>query len=138
MDYDQIDVPSTPQGRPAVDAPVGVTYRTIWECQKTSRHFLVTSSGRLWDIILPNRQGLHYELRKNSISSKHFDIFLGNRSQRVILNGQYSSLAKYEVGFPQGLLLGPLIFLIYINNLYKIFTSNPKKIAHTTLKILMP
>ena len=70
MDYDQIDVPSTPQGRPAVDAPVGVTYRTIWECQKTSRHFLVTTSGRLWDIILPNRQGLHYELRKNSISSK--------------------------------------------------------------------
>ena len=30
MDYGSVDVLSTSQGRPAADASLGVTYRTIW------------------------------------------------------------------------------------------------------------
>ena len=58
--------------------------------------------------------------------------FLDNRTQRVILNGQYSSWAKVEAGVPQGSILGPLLFLIYINDLSDNLASNPKLFADDT------
>ena len=58
--------------------------------------------------------------------------FLNNRTQRVILNGEYSSWAKVEAGVPQGLILGPLLFLIYINDLSENLASNPKLFADNT------
>ena len=51
--------------------------------------------------------------------------FLDNRTQRVILNGQYSSWAKVEAGVPQGSIFRPLLFLIYINNLSENLIFNP-------------
>ena len=58
--------------------------------------------------------------------------FLDNRTQRVSLNGQYSSWAKAEAGVPQGSILGPLLFLIYINDLSDNLASNPKLFADDT------
>ena len=58
-------------------------------------------------------QGLHYKLRQNGISGELLNIltdFLDNRTQRVILDGQYSSCFKVEAGVPQGSILGPLLF----------------------------
>ena len=43
--------------------------------------------------------------------------FLSNRYERVVLNGQSSSWADVKVGVPQGSILAPLFFLIYINDL---------------------
>ena len=54
--------------------------------------------------------------------------FLDNRTQRVILNGQYSSWAAV----PQGSILGPLLFLIYINDLSDNLASKPKLFADNT------
>ena len=58
--------------------------------------------------------------------------FLYQRKQRVVLNGQHSSWINTEVGVSQGSVLGPLFFLIYINDLSDGLTSNHKLLADDT------
>ena len=48
---------------------------------------------------------------------KLFQSFLCNMQQRVALNGQHSNWAQVLADFPQGLILGPLLLLVYINDL---------------------
>ena len=52
--------------------------------------------------------------------------FLENKFQRVVLNGQTSSWEQVLPGVPQGFVLGPLFFLIYMNDLSKNISSNTK------------
>ena len=58
--------------------------------------------------------------------------FLSNRKQRVVLNGQHSSWAGIKTGVPQGSILGPRLFLVYINDLTENLHSNSKIFADDT------
>ena len=55
--------------------------------------------------------------------------YLSDRKQRVILNGITSSWKPIKSGVPQGSIPGPLLFLIFINDLPDNIICNPKLFA---------
>ena len=58
--------------------------------------------------------------------------WLANRKQRVVLNGEASDWLHVSSGVPQGSVLGPLLFLIYINDLDCDLNSKISKFADDT------
>ena len=73
--------------------------------------------------------GLIFKLPQNDICEKIIIILvdsLNDRKQRIVLNGQCSSWVDIHAGVPQGSLLGPLSFLMYISDLSSYIKSKCK------------
>ena len=61
-----------------------------------------------------------------------FNDYLSNRKQAVVLNGSRSEFLHVRAGVPQGSVLGPILFLIYINDITSEVTSTIKLFADDT------
>ena len=61
------------------------------------------------------KKACYYGIRAHTF--KWIESFLNNRSQQVVIDGHFCINAKITSGVPQGSVLGPHIFLIYINDL---------------------
>ena len=105
-------------------------YKSFDACLDRRAMFLDISKAfdRVWHLGL-------YKLKQNGISGNLLETltdFLKDRKQRDVLNGQNSSWANVEAGVPQGSILGPLLFLIYINDLSDNLSTNVKLFADDT------
>ena len=80
-------------------------------------------------------KGLIFKLQSIGISGnllEWFTDYLANRKQRVCLNGHASSWKTPNAGVPQGSILGPLLFIIYINDIVNHIRTNIRLFADDT------
>ena len=88
--------------------------------------------------------GIIYKLTQNGISGNLLNLLedsLKERKQRIVLNSQFSTWKNINAGLRQGTILGPLLFLLYINHLteglatiVKLFADNASlfSVVHDT------
>ena len=80
-------------------------------------------------------EGLLLKLEAAGISGNSllwFRSYLTNRKQRVVLPGAESEWTYIRAGVPQGSILGPLLFLLFINDIVKDIGSNIRLFADET------
>jgi retron-type reverse transcriptase len=68
--------------------------------------------------ILLKRLEMSFGIR--GIALSWFESYLSNRSQNVVVNGLKSESSKLQFGVPQGSVLGPVLFLLYMSPLFDI------------------
>jgi hypothetical protein len=97
---------------------------------KSQTDMVIMDFAKAFDTVPHNR--LLLKLNRYGIRNKtHAWItsFLKSRKQRVVVGGEHSSWTEVVSGVPQGTVLGPLLFLAYINDLPQNITSQVRLFA---------
>ena len=80
-------------------------------------------------------KGLLSKLKQSGISGNllnWFENYLSGRSQRVVINGSNSDWLSINAGVPQGSILKPLLFIIFINDIVQDIDAQIKLFADDT------
>ena len=101
--------------------------------------------GKQTDLILPDFSKAFDKVSHNKLIYKLHQLgvwgrnlawirgFLSDRSQRVVVDGEFSSSIPVTSGIPQGSVLGPILFLAYINDLPEQVKSQVRLFADETV-----
>ena len=76
-----------------------------------------------------------YKLKQIGVDDdllKWFESYLSQRRQQVVIGAENSEIKYTNAGVPQGSILGPILFLIYINDIVNDISSNIKLFADDT------
>ena len=77
----------------------------------------------------------HYGIRGNILD--WFKSYLSNRKQFTFVNGVSSKTALINCGVPQGSVLGPLLFLLYVNDIQNAFTNATPKLFADDINVFL-
>ena len=111
------------------------TYRvSIWHCSQSRSRWGTRGLCKAFDKV--NHNKLQLKLAQQGISQQLIslvDSFLSGRSQKVVIEGEELSEAPVTSGVPQWSVLGPAIFLLYINDLLDNLQSTVRLFADGTI-----
>ena len=103
-------------------------------CDGNEIDIAVMDFSKAFDIV-PHRRLLYklsyYGIRDNTLS--WIESFLSNRSQQVVVDGEFSETAQVTSGVPQGSVLGPILFLVFINDMPDCVTSRCRLFADDSI-----
>ena len=101
---------------------------------KTQTDVVVLNFSKAFDVV-PHQRLLHkldhYGIRGTTLN--WIQNFLTNRTRNVVVDGSSSESARVKSGVPQGTVLGPLLFLTYINDLPSTVSSQVRLFADDCL-----
>ena len=101
---------------------------------KIQTDLIVLDFRKAFDVV-PHQRLLHkldhYGIRGSTLL--WIQNFLTTRTQKVVVDGSFPDIAHVGSGLPQGTVLGPILFLCYINDLTSSVSSDVRLFADDCL-----